>query len=142
MVEQIYSQQLQICLSMWTHFEKYALKINRVRKQQILKGCFVIDEKKLLTRSFSWRVSAETQVAICFKKGLLEKYHSVPNTFLQHIANEKDIFSKLNRYISKISLKYLKFYNREILFLLVLCNFNVYFKITWPSPLPRQNKNF
>ena len=48
------------------------------------------------------------------------KYQSVPNTFLQHIANEKDIFSKLNRYISKISLKYIKLYNREILFLLPL----------------------
>ena len=53
---------------------------------------------------------------------------------LQHITIEKDIFSELNRCIFQISLKYIKLAIPKILFILVLCNFNFYFKIMWPSP--------
>ena len=53
---------------------------------------------------------------------------------LRHIAIEKNIFSELNRCIFKMSLKYIKLAIPKILFILVICNFNFYFKITWPSP--------
>ena len=36
--------------------------------------------KKSISGNFSWRVAAETWDASCFKKGLLEKQQSVPNT--------------------------------------------------------------
>ena len=49
---------------------------------------------------------------------------------LQHITIEKDIFSELHRRIFQISLKYIKLVIPKILFVLVLCNFNFYFKIT------------
>ena len=69
----------------------------------------------------------ETWDASCFKKGLLKNNKSVP----EHIATEKYIFSELNRSIFQISLKYIKLVIPKILFILVLvlCNFNVYFKI-------------
>ena len=53
---------------------------------------------------------------------------------LRHSAIEKDILSKLNRCIFQISLKYIKLVVPKILFILVLCSFNFYFKITWPPP--------
>ena len=53
---------------------------------------------------------------------------------LQHIAFEKYIFSELNRCIFQTSLKYIKLVIPKILFILELCNFNFYFKISWPSP--------
>ena len=56
---------------------------------------------------------------------------------LRHIAIEKYIFSELNRCIFQISLKYIKLVILKILFVLVLCSFNFYFKITDP---PHQNK--
>ena len=52
---------------------------------------------------------------------------------LRHIAIEKDIFSEPNRCIFQISLKYMKLVITKILFILVLRNFNCYFKITWPK---------
>ena len=57
---------------------------------------------------------------------------------LRHIAIEKYIFSELNRCIFQISLKYIKLVILKILFVLVLCSFNFYFKITDPPP-PKQN---
>ena len=53
---------------------------------------------------------------------------------LRHSAIEKYILSKLNRCIFQISLKYIKLIVPKILFILVLCSFNFYFKITWPPP--------
>ena len=53
---------------------------------------------------------------------------------LCHIAIEKDILPELNRCIFQISLKYIKLVIPKILFILVLCSFNFYFKITWPPP--------
>ena len=50
---------------------------------------------------------------------------------LRHIAIEKDILSELNRCIFQ---HYIKLVIPKILFILVLCSFNFYFKITWPLP--------
>ena len=52
------------------------------------------------------------------------------NPDLFHIAIQKDILSELNRCIFQISLKYIKLVIPKILFILVLCSFNFYFKIT------------
>ena len=41
-----------------------------------------------------------------------------------------------NRCIFQIYLKYIKLVIQEILFILVLYNFNFYFKIIWPPPPP------
>ena len=61
--------------------------------------------KNFIPKNFNWRVSAETWDASCFKKGLLEKQQSIPNTC--NISPLKKIFfSKLNRCIFQISLKY------------------------------------
>ena len=57
---------------------------------------------------------------------------------LQHIAFQKYIFSELNRCIFQTSLKYIKLVIPKILFILKLCNFNFYFKISWPSPPPKK----
>ena len=57
---------------------------------------------------------------------------------LQHIAFEKYIFSQLNSCIFQTSLKYIKLVIPKILFILKLCNFNFYFKISWPSPPPKK----
>ena len=54
---------------------------------------------------------------------------------LRHIAIEKNILSELNRCIFQIPLKYIKLVIPKILFILVLCSFNFYFKI---SDLPQQ----
>ena len=53
---------------------------------------------------------------------------------LRHIAIEKDILSELNRCIFQISLKYIKLVIPEILFILILCSCNFYFRITCPPP--------
>ena len=59
-----------------------------------------MDEKNFIPGNFSWRVLVETWDASCFKKGLLEKQESVPNTcdilplkkiFFQNIT---DVFFK------------------------------------------------
>ena len=83
--------------------------------------------KNFIPRNFSWRVAAETWDASCFKKGLLEK-----NT-CAILPLKKDILSELNRCIFQISLKCIKLVIPKILFILVLCSFNFYFKIMWPS---------
>ena len=55
---------------------------------------------------------------------------------LHHIAIEKNILSELNRCIFQIPLKFIKLVIPKILFILVLCSFNFYFKITRPPPTP------
>ena len=71
----------------------------------------------------------ETWDASCLKKGLLEKQQSVPNTCdiapLKYIffQNLIDAFFKYLYYIK------LKLVVPKILFILVLNNFNFYFKI-------------
>ena len=83
--------------------------------------------KNFIHGSFSWSIAAETWDASCFKKGL-EKPQSVPNTCT--ILPLKKIFYQnltVNRWIFQIPLKY-------ILFMLVLCSFNFYFKIPCSRP--------
>ena len=91
--------------------------------------------KNFISGNFSWRVAAETWGASCFQKGLLEKQQRVPSKCAI-------LPSELNRCIFQISVKYIKLVIPKILFILVLCSFNFYFKITWPPPPTHQNKNF
>ena len=105
---------------------------------------------------FIWK----NKPVLSFSKKLLQK-RSTGKTkewskHLQQIAFEKYIFSELNRCIFQTSLKYIKLVIPKILFILKLCNFNFYFKISWPplppskkklippknTPPPHQNKNF
>ena len=96
--------------------------------ENFLKEC--VDEKKnFIPWKFSWRVPAKTWDASCFKKGLLEKQQSVPNTC--NISLLKKIFFQN---LTDAFFKYIKLVIPKILFILVLCNFNFYFKIMWPSP--------
>ena len=88
------------------------------------------------------------------------------NCFNSHDGWEKTLYlgiaaegyrqnTELSRCIFQISLKYIELVIPKILFILVLCRFNFYFKIMltppptklhWPSPQqhnpPNQNKNF
>ena len=92
--------------------------------------------KNFIHWNFSWSIAAETWDASCLKKGLLEKPQSVQNTCT--ILPLKKIFYQnltVNRWIFQIPLKYIKLVIPKILFMLVLCSFNFYFKITWP-PTP------
>ena len=92
---------------------------------------------------------------------LLQKRYTGKTTecskHLRLITIEKNIFSELNRcifqisvkYIDLISLKYIDLVIPKIFFILVLCNFNFYFKTMWqqnypPTTIyhPHQNKNF
>ena len=61
------------------------------------------------------------------------KNNSVPNTC--NILPLKKFFFQ-NRCIFQVTLKYIKLVIPKILFILVLYNFNFYFKTTWP---PKQN---
>ena len=86
-----------------------------------------MNEKNLHTQEFllkdmRWKL---------LQKGLLKKQHECFKN-LQHITNEKDIFSEPNRCIFQISLKYLKLVFRKMLFILVLCNFSFTSKLCGP----------
>ena len=87
-----------------------------------------MDEKKLHT----WEFQLEG-IGGNMRCKLLQKRSTGKTTecskHLRHIAIEKYIFSELDKYILKISLKYIKLVIPEILFILVLCSFNFYFKI-------------
>ena len=104
-----------------------------------------MDEKKLHTREFQLKGSIGNMRCKLLQKRFTGKTTEC-SKHLRHIAIEKDILSELNRCIFQISLKYIKLVIPKILFILVLCSFNFYFKITWPPPqkitLPYQNKNF
>ena len=86
-----------------------------------------IDEKKLHTREFQLNGSGGN-----VRRKLLQKRFSGKTTefskHLRHIPIEKDILSELNRCIFQVSLKYIKLVIPKILFILVLCSFNFYFK--------------
>ena len=90
--------------------------------------------KNFISGNFSWRVAAETWGASCFQKGLLEKQQRVPSKCAI-------LPSELNRCIFQISVKYIKLVIPKILFILVLFNFNFYFKIMWP-PTPSHQRLF
>ena len=69
---------------------------------------------KLLQKSFTEKATQ------CSK-------HMRPFTIVEYI------FWELNRCIFQIFLNYIKLVIPNILFILVLCNFKFYFKITWPT---------
>ena len=116
------------CLSLTLH--KTLLNLPKKMFQ-----CLGWMRKNFIHGNFSWSIAAETWDASCFKKGLLEKPQSVPNTCA--ILPLKKIFYQnltVNRWIFQIPLKYIKLVIPKILFILVLCSFNFYFKIMWSSP--------
>ena len=104
-----------------------------------------MDEKKLHTQEFQLKGISRNM-----RCKLLQKRSTGKTTqcskHLRLITIEKNIFSELNRcifqisvkYIDLISLKYIDLVIPKILFILVLCNFNFYFKTTWlpPTKLP------
>ena len=85
--------------------------------------------KNFIPCNFSWRVSAETWDASCFN-------YWKNNTVFQTLATYCHWKTFFNFCIFQISLQYikLKLVIPKILFILVLCNFNFYFKIMWPPP--------
>ena len=93
-----------------------------------------MDEKKLHTQEFQLKGISRNM-----RCKLLQKRSTGKTTecskHLRHIAIEKDIFSELNRCIFQISLKYIKLVIPEILFILVLCNFNFTSKLCYLLPL-------
>ena len=95
-----------------------------------------MDEKKLHTREFQQKGSGRNMRCKLLQKRLAGKT-TESSKHLRHIAIEKDILSELNRCIFQISLKYIKLFIPKILFILVLCSFNFYFKITWTPPSPK-----
>ena len=96
-----------------------------------------MDEKKLHTRKFQQKGISRNMRCKLLQKRSTRKTTEC-SKHLQHIAIEKDIFSELFRCIFQISLNYIKLVIPKILFILVSCNFNFHFKITWP-PQPQQN---
>ena len=90
-----------------------------------------MDGKKLYTRELHLKgIDGNMRCKLLQKKGLLEKQLGVPNT-CDILPLKKIFFSELNWCIFQIPLKYIKLVIPEkILFILVLCNFNFYFKIT------------
>ena len=88
-----------------------------------------MDEKKLHTREFQLKGSGGNMRCKLLQKGLLEKQQVFQTFVLCHIAIENDSLSELNRCIFQISLKYIQLVIPKILFILVLCSFNFYFKI-------------
>ena len=95
--------------------------------------------KIFIPGNFSWSVAAEAWDASSFKKGLLEKQQSVLST-CPILSLKKMFYQNLtDAFLKYIPLKYIKLVIPKILFVLVLCSFNVYFKIAWkqnyhPSP--------
>ena len=88
-----------------------------------------MDEKKLHTQEVQLTASGGSMRCKLLQKRFTGKTTEC-SKHLRHIAIEKDILSELNRCIFQISLKYIKLVIPKILFVLVLCSFNFYFKIT------------
>ena len=88
-----------------------------------------MDEKKLHTQEFQLKGSSRNMRCKLLHKRFTGKTTEC-SKHLCHIAIEKDILSELNRCIFQISLKYIKLVIPKILFILVLCSFNFYFKLT------------
>ena len=63
--------------------------------------------KNFIARNISWRVSAETWDASCFKKGLLEKNNSVPNS-CEILPLKKILFQDLTDAFFKYLFMYVK----------------------------------
>ena len=97
-----------------------------------------MDEKKLHTREFQLKGSDGNMRCKLLQKRFTGKTTDC-SKHLRHITIEKDILSEVNRCIFQISLRYIKLVIPKILFILVLCSFNFYFKITRPPPPPNNN---
>ena len=98
-----------------------------------------MDEKKLHTWEFQLKGSDRNMRCKLLQNRFTGKTIEC-SKHLRHIAIEKNILSELNRCI--LPLKYIKLDIQKILYILLLCSFNFYFKIMWPSPqtklLPQQ----
>ena len=98
-----------------------------------------MDEKKIYTWEFQLKHSSRNMTCKLLQKRFTGKTIEC-SKHLRHIAIEKNILSELNRCI--LPLKYIKLDIQKILYILLLCSFNFYFKIMWPSPqtklLPQQ----
>ena len=92
-----------------------------------------IDEKKLHTWVFQLKGSSGNMRCKLLQKRFTGKTTAC-SKHLRHIAVEKDISLELNRCIFQISLKYIMLVIPKILFILALCSFSFYFKITSPHP--------
>ena len=90
-----------------------------------------MDEKKLHAREFQLKGRGGNMRCKLLWKRFFGKEQNVLNT--SAILPLKKI-SQLNRCIFQISLKYFKLVIPKIHFILVLCSFNFYLKITW-TPL-------
>ena len=91
-----------------------------------------MNEKNLHTWEFQLKRSSRNMRCKFLHKRFTGKTTEC-SKHLCHIAIEKDILSELNRCIFQISLKLVI---PKILFILVLCSLNFYFKLMWP---PKQN---
>ena len=98
-----------------------------------------MDEKKLHTWEFQLKHSSRNMRCKLLQKRFTGKTTEC-SKHLRHIAIEKDILSELNRCTFQISLKYIKLVIPKILFILVLCSLNFYFKIMWLPPPPSLTK--
>ena len=87
-----------------------------------------MDEKKLHTWEFQLKHSSRNMRCKLLQKRFTGKTTEC-SKHLCHLAIEKNILSELNRCIFQIPLKYIKLVIPKILFILVLCSFNFYFKI-------------
>ena len=93
-----------------------------------------MDEKKLHTYDLQRKCSSRNMRRKLIQKRFTGKTREC-SKHLRYIANEKNILSELNRCIFQIPLKYFKLVISKILFIMVLCSFTFYFKITLP-PFP------
>ena len=104
-----------------------------------------MDEKNLHTWEFQLKHSSRNMGCKLLQERFTGKTTEC-SKHLRHIAIEKIFYQNLtvNKWIFQIPLKYIKLVIPKVLFMLVLCSFNFYFKITWsptparflPSPLP------
>ena len=92
-----------------------------------------MDEEKIHTREFQLKGRGGNMRCKLLQERFTGKTTECSKQ-LRHIAIEKDILSELNRCIFQISLKYIMLVIPKILFILALCSFSFYFKITSPHP--------
>ena len=105
------------CLSLTLH--KTLLNLQKKMFQ-----CLGWMRKNFIPGNFSWSIAAETWDASCFKKGLLEKQQSVPNTcailplekiFYQNLTVNRSIFQIPLKYINLVFQKYLLYWYYVVL---------------------------
>ena len=97
----------------------FAILVKYTKNFKPLKKMFQFPgrtRKNFIPENFSRRVLTETWDSSCFKKGLLEKQQSAPNTC--NISPLKTIFFQnlINRCICEMSLKYIKLFQKYSLY--------------------------